>query len=337
MKKYFDFLAGAVLSSLVLLLFHDYCNGQNVKVQQSSDQVNFDELKTFGTAGKEQQILSSSKESELFSYSGTGCLTHMWFGGDWSGYERTRIKIYIDGETNPSIDMEMGPGNGVGTGYGETNSPWGINKFGKTGHPSGIYNTYKIPFGSHIRVTAQLGAGVRDNQPFWWIIRGTEHLPIIIGGIKLPESARLKLYKLENITVKRLEEFELCKTDKNGLLYEVMMSAHSTNLNFMEATIRAYINGEQTPLLLSSGLEDYFLGTYYFRKGIYYTPIAGLTHIDNTNSSFSAYRFHDDDPVFFQNGFRLTNKVGEQDEKSGKVYGNPQETTYTTYAWLYEW
>ncbi len=116
-----------------------------------------------------------------------------------------------------------------------------------------------------------------------------------------------------------------------------MMSARSSNLNFMEGEIRAYIDGTTTPLLLSSGLEDYFLGTYYFRKGIYYTPVAGLTFMDNTNSSFSAYRFHDDDPVFFQNGLRLTNRVGERDEPSGRVFGNPQETTYTTYVWLYEW
>ena len=40
--------------------------------------------------------------------------------------------------------------------------------------------------------------------------------------------------------------------------------------------MRAYIDGSKTPLMLSSGLEDYFLGTYYFNRGRYYTPVAGL-------------------------------------------------------------
>ena len=64
--------------------------------------------------------------------------------------------------------------------------------------------------------------------------------------------------------------------------------------------MRAYIGGRKEPLMLSSGLEDYFLGTYYFNKGRYATPVAGLTHVDKDEHEFSAYRFHEDDPVFFQ-------------------------------------
>lgn len=30
---------------------------------------------------------------------------------------------------------------------------------------------------------------------------------------------------------------------------------------FMEGSVRAYLGGARKPLLLSSGLEDYFLGT----------------------------------------------------------------------------
>ena len=48
----------------------------------------------------------------------------------------------------------------------------------------------------------------------------------------------------------------------------------------MEACMRAYIGGAKEPLMLSSGLEDYFIGTYYFNKGRYATPAAGVTHLD---------------------------------------------------------
>ena len=87
------------------------------------------------------------------------------------------------------------------------------------------------------------------------------------------------------------------------------------------------------PQLLSSGLEDYFLGTYFFNRGKYQTPVAGLTHL--VNNEFSAYRFHDDDPIFFQKGLRLTCRCGE--EHDGHTFGDPQETTYSTYTWVYEW
>jgi hypothetical protein len=300
-------------------------------------------LKTFGTMGKEVTPLSTNMEAELFQYSGKGCLTHMWFGGDWPGYDRTRIRLYVDGETSASIDMELGLGHGIG--FGDSTAPWGIARIGKTGHPSGIYNTYQIPFGRSIRVTGQLAEGVQGNPAFWWIIRGTENLPVSIDHVTLPDTARLKLYKLANYTAKPLEEFALCNVPGSGALYQVTISARGLrksekdqwkDLSFLEACMRAYIGGKQEPLMLSSGLEDYFLGTYYFNRGLYHTPVAGLTHFNSQENEFSAYRFHEDDPVFFQNGLRLTCRCGEK--IGDMVFHEPPTTAnYNTYVWLYQW
>lgn len=74
--------------------------------------------------GKELALLQTNVEAELFRFSGQGCLTHMWFGGDWPGYERTRIRVYVDEETVPGIEMELGLGHGMG--FGDTTAPWGI-------------------------------------------------------------------------------------------------------------------------------------------------------------------------------------------------------------------
>ncbi len=102
--------------------------------------------------------------------------------------------------------------------------------------------------------------------------------------------------------------------------------------------MRAFFGASSEPQFLSSGLEDYFLGTYYFNRGLYHLPQAGLTHKDEKDSAFSAYRFHDDDPIFFPNGIRLACRCGE--ERAGTVFGttgHPQPTVYTTYVWTYEW
>ncbi len=93
------------------------------------------------------------------------------------------------------------------------------------------------------------------------------------------------------------------------------------DLSYMEACMRAYIGQAKEPLMLSSGLEDYFLGTYYFNRGRYATPVAGLTHFDPKQNEFSAYRFHEDDPVFFRNGLRLTCRCGEK--IGDKVFHDP--------------
>jgi hypothetical protein len=142
--------------------------------------------------------------------------------------------------------MELGLGHGVG--FGDSSAPWGSEKLGKTGHPSGLYNSYPIPFGKSIRVTAQRAQDAPD--------------------------------------------------------------------------------GASMPTLLSSGLEDYSLGTYYFNRGRYANGLAGLTHLDTKNNTFSAYRFHDNDPVFFQKGLRLTCCCGE--ELNGQKLHDPPDTRFTT-------
>ena len=315
--------------------------GQNVSAQNMTTSIDFSKLHTFGTMGKEVRPLKGDTEAELFRHSGKGCLTHMWFGGGWKNCERTRIRIYVDGETKPSIDMELYLGHGIG--FGDDFAPWGTARIGKIGTGTSVYNTYRIPFGTGVRVTAQRAPDADDAPDFWWIIRGTENLPVTLGGVTLPGNARLKLHKLENYTAQPLEEFALCDVTGNGALYQVTMAAKCQShtgkplidLAYLEACMRAYIGGKKEPLLLSSGLEEYFLGTYYFNKGRYATPVAGLTHFDTAKNEFSAYRFHDDDPVFFQNGLRLTCRCGEK--IGDKVFHDPQATQYTTYVWLYQW
>jgi len=292
-------------------------------------------LETFGTAGKEG-TLYPEREVVLFQRQGAGCLTHMWFGGDWPGYDRTRIRFYVDGETNPSIDMELFLGHGIG--WGDASAPWGSARLGKTGHPSGLYNTYRIPFGKSIRVTGQLGAGIEKPQVFWWIIRGVENFPVFLGNLRLPDNARLRLGVHKDVELEPLQMFEICQSSQAGALYQVTLAVASKNFNFLEAVLRAYLDGAKEPLLLSSGTEDYFLGTYYFNRGMYHLPLSGLTHKEEEADGtcrFSAYRFHEDDPIIFQKGIRLAWRNGE--EKDGKPYGTPQHGRATSYVWLYEW
>jgi hypothetical protein len=293
-------------------------------------------MELFGTMGKEGK-LSPGEEAVLFERDGSGTLTHMWFGGSWPGWGDTRIRVFVDGEERAGIDMALFLGHGVG--WGDDDAPWGTARLGKTGRPSGVYNTYKIPFGKGVKVTARLAPGVNGPQTFWWIVRGVTNYPARFGGISLPPEARLRLHRREGVKLDPLEEVEVLKTDRGGLLYAVTLAAESGNYNDLEACLRAYPDGAKEPIFLSSGTEDYFLGTYYFNAGTYHLPIAGVTHLDpdrpGSSFRFSAYRFHEDDPVPFWRGLRLTWRNGE--EIGGHRFGDPKPTTFTSYAWAYEW
>ena len=292
-------------------------------------------LRTFTCTGKEEQPFLQAQEAQLAWKTGAGYLDHMWFGGAFQDYKRLRIRVYVDGEAVPSIDMELGLG--VGVGFQDAAAPWGSRFGGVTGEPSGVYFNHRIPYLRSVRVTAELPAGVPRETVMWWIIRGLENGVAQVCGFALPASARLKLHKVVDREVQPLEEFDLARTAGAGLLFQVTIAAQSTNFEYLEGQMRAYFGSETEPQYLSSGLEDYFLGTYYFNRGLYHLPQAGLTHKDETNSSFSAYRYHEDDPVVFRDGIRLSCRCGERrGEKTFGATGHPQVTKYTTYAWIYE-
>lgn len=302
-----------------------------------------DRMKTFSSIGKGTSDLDGHHEATLLDHAGSGCLSHMWFGGDWEGYGKTRIRVYVDHESVASIDMELALGHGDGFG---NPGPWGGTRMGKTGNDGGLYNTFRIPFAKHIRITGQRATEGPNASPFWWILRGTEGLRPHLGGVELPSHARLKLHAIPGHDAEPLEELVLCDTNSNGALYQVTIAAHGLNrtegwhaLSFMEGCIRAYQGGSAEPLMLSSGLEDYFLGTYYFQRGTYANDLAGLTHFDASAQTFSAYRFHDEDPLFFTDGLRLTCRCGETEHGTlqGSAYGDPPRTRFRTYAWVYEW
>jgi hypothetical protein len=244
----------------------------------------------------------------------------------------------VDGEKIPSIDMSLFLGHGIG--FNDQQAPWATKYIGKIGKKNGIFNNYRIPFGKSIRVTAQRAEGADPDPQIWWIIRGLENGRVMLGGVELPPAARLRLTRLEGYEAKPLEEFDLCRAEGHGALYQVTIAAQGQSYTYLEACIRAYMGRSSQPLILSSGLEDYFLGTYYFDTGVFHADIAGLTHFNKEAHSFSAYRFHDEDPVFFHSGLRLTCRCGETEhglaaEQNG--YLDPTTTRYSTYAWVYQW
>jgi len=156
------------------------------------------DFRVIGGMGKAERPLKDRNEAVLFEHNGKGCLTHFWFGGSFNGVEDTRIRYYVDGEETASIDMDLYMGHGIG--FNDNQAPWATKNIGKIGERNGIFNNYRIPFGKSIRVTAQRSKGADNNPKIWWIIRGIENGRVSLGGVELPEKARLKLHRLENYT-----------------------------------------------------------------------------------------------------------------------------------------
>lgn len=186
----------------------------------------------------------------------------------------------------------------------------------------------------------------------WFIIRGTENLPINFHGFQLPSNARMILYKIENKIYDPLAWVHLVNISTGrGLLFSHTLSIFSGNLNFLEGCYHAYTKSKQNfpGLIVSTGTEDYFDSSYYFNAGRFHFEVSGYTHYreySNKTLEWSAYRMHDIDPIFFTDGFRFDWRNGDVVDdrgfkcildQGGEPIGSPTQSIVTAYTWVYIW
>jgi hypothetical protein len=264
--------------------------------------------------------------------------------------ENARIRIYVDNETVASIDFMLLLAHGIGSGESDekANLPWGIKRMGHAADGA-VYNTYRIPFTSSVKITATHPKG----GTFWYIIRGVENYPLILGDLMLPANTKLKLYKNVGVSLKPRDFITLADVKSPGAVFLVTLAASSADFNYLEACMRAVIDGSSTTTFLSSGTEDFFLSGYYFNKGIYHFDNSGCTFITKTNATMSAYKFFENDPLLFTKSLQLMWRCGETangNDGCPNDYPPPSgpaadaikssqlsDTVVTTYTWIYEW
>lgn len=171
----------------------------------------------------------------------------------------------------------------------DDDAPWSAGgTFGKTGQPSGIFNTYAIPF-TTVRVTvtllnapefadtaAQTARYAGQTTSFWIILRGETLLGIPSNptpiqftlpgsGTALPQTARLRTQENSAVQLAPGDYLELVKSSSNaGAVFMIALQvASGKGETFLEGCFRVTDPvSKQTTMLLSSGTEDYFLGTY---------------------------------------------------------------------------
>jgi hypothetical protein len=89
------------------------------------------------------------------------------------------------------------------------------------------------------------------------------------------------------------------------LLY--MQGQDRNYLSFLEAPEHVYLDQDwETPRIVGTGLEDYFLGGWYFREGTFIGPYHGVPIKDTLNASVAMYRVHEADALHFKERLRFS-------------------------------
>jgi len=276
-----------------------------------------------------------------------GVITHFWYTLPNPASDGLLIKFYVDGETTASI--QYNPAYAAGVGFSDTTAPWGLKWIGKGASDGSYFINFQIPFQKSIVVTA-----MHSDKPcggFYMIVRGSTNLPLSFGNVQIPSYAKLHVSSIQNAQHNALDFVTLAqeKTGQGVVIYHNLM-VESGNMNFLEGCYHWYTpdNNEFPGVVLSTGTEDYYDSGWYFNAGPFHLPTAGLTHLYNVAGqpvTFSAYRFHEVDPLTFSNGFSYVWRNGDTVDASGikclslkgQTAGNPQPSQVSSQVWYYTW
>ena len=193
-------------------------------------------------------------EHTLSAQATHGVITQMWHGGTGGD---PRMRVYVDeevGTNHAAVDYTVSLAHGLAPEDNQT-WPWQSSVFART-HITGYFNEYQIPFQKRVRVTIQCDVETR----FFYRLGGAENLPVAIGNLQLPPTARLRVERGDkSVGLGGLASL-VDVSGSTGLLASVNMFVRSTAA-YQEGCFQATVDGKK--LWLSSGLEDFFLGAYF--------------------------------------------------------------------------
>lgn len=201
-----------------------------------------------------------------------------------------QISVYIDGETDPSLQYYPYQLTGVPSVDAHntmpaSNSSWSSALFGRYSTTSWNSNL-NIPFGTSVAITLQFlpTDETANSTVVYYQAHGSTAASAYLGNTQLPSTARLMLQS-NVLSVAALDYLPVVSVDagKSGVVAALAMAFVAPNLNTLEGCFHFYPTNDTVypGRLHSTGTEDEFLSSYYFDLGVFQDKSAGLFYITN--------------------------------------------------------
>ena len=261
----------------------------------------------------------------LADIEGPGCIQQIWMTptGD---YRTTILRIYYDGQQNPSVECPVG--DFFASAYTSFNTYAPINSLAVCVNPGNAFNCYwPMPFRQGIKITMENIDPIDDARVYYQINYALNEIPPDAGYFHAQFRRTNPLPYGDVYTV-------LDGVEGQGHYAGTYMAWGLNNNGWWgEGEIKFYLDDDTNPqhsagkevagstgfpTICGTGTEDYFCGSYNFENKEtkqyqeYTTAYAGVPHIVRpngvygANTRFSMYRWHITDPVRFQEKLKVT-------------------------------
>lgn len=278
----------------------------------------------------------------LMDVKGSGVITHIWMtflepeAQDWAkqgsaNHQEMLLRIYWDGDTNPSVEAPVGDffANAFGKRSSVISAPVVVED-------ADSYNCFwHMPFRKAAKIEIVNQSDKSINLLYYnidWIEK-----PIAKDTPYFHAQYRQE-YPVENG-----KDYVVLETEGKGHYVGTVMSVRSRSPSwFGEGDEKIYIDGEKKPSIWGTGTEDYFLSAWGLQTTS--TPYFGTPYFDQwgiVGGHTSAYRWHITDPMVFQKGIKVSFEhwgwISPDENKEYKSMSwNEREDDFSSVAFWYQ-
>lgn len=245
----------------------------------------------------------------LAEIEGPGAIQHIWNTVHPDFWRRLVLRIYWDGESDPSIETPLGDFfcNGWCRRANVNSLPVSVN-------PAGGFNSYwEMPFRRSARITLENTWSEPCHGYYYQVDYTLTEVP--------EDAAYLHAQWRRSNPLPYKEDHVLLDGVKGWGQYVgtyLAWGLNSANQWWGEGEIKFFMDGDdEFPTICGTGTEDYFGGAWNFEHprgeyGVFSTPFLGLPQVIipdglyETQQRFGMYRWHVMDPIRFQQDLRVT-------------------------------
>ncbi|MBI5282861.1 MAG: DUF2961 domain-containing protein [Candidatus Solibacter usitatus] len=302
----------------------NYCRAQNYKsLKQSSYDV---------TGGNSDRWpIKPGETIEIFNQKGAGMISHIWFTISAASplhLKELVLRAWWDGGEKPAIEAPIGDFFGLNLGdYVLYESEYLACSPGKS-----LNCYFAMPYRTAARMTVT-NEGSRDVSSFYSNIDflAVETLPADTLYFHAqyrqatPNTAQ-KLADRKNPDGKT--NYVYCETRGRGHLMGVTLGVIQNSEAWMgEGDDMIFVDDETKPLIVGTGSEDYFLGSWNFggrenAKAFAYHQYGAqlIQSPERVGGRYCCYRFHGDNPVTFTRYLKHSMEHGHANDRADNFY-----------------
>ncbi len=263
------------------------------------------QLTTFNLKQKSKTIpIRRGKRVTIGEVRGEGYIAQFWLtfpGWFWQHWNTKApvnqsilktliLRIYFDGAEQPAVASPVG--DFFGAGLCEVASFESLY-FGTSS--GGFFCKWPMPFRKSFRVEIENLDAEIDTDVFCNVLYQLAPLPAGVGYFHAQFNTGFNKgpAPVQIAEAKGRGHYAGCQ------LY--MQGEDRNYLSFLEAPEYVYVDNDwETPRIAGTGLEDYFLGGWYFREGTLAGPYHGVPIKDTLNACVAMYRIHENDVIHFK-------------------------------------